>query len=993
MTETLRALARRHGWMALTVFLVSGLVLGGFAWRAEMQRIDAHRAEARLLAGDVAQALENRMERLMSATYLMAAFVRANGGEVTQFEQLATEMLPFYPGVTSLGLAPGGIVRYAIPLEPNRATIGFNQLADPVQSPEAFLARDTGRLTLAGPLNLVQGGLGAVGRLPVFLPHPQRQEPQFWGFAFVTIRFPDAFEGLGLESLTERGYRYELWRRHPDTGQRQVIAASEDVISGQPLKQGVGRSVKVPNGEWLLDVEPRAGWAQIGPLLIQGAFSMAFSAMLALLVWLLLARTTQKVALEHQVAQRTREIEEARQELQATLNAVPDVLFDLDADGMLHAVHTHHRTQTLYAPQHIQGRNIADFLPLDALQTIRASMADAARDGRSSGRQYPIDTPQGRQWFELSMAAKAAPAADGTSATPARFIALARNITARKQAELQYHLAAQFFAGSSEGFVITDAEQRIIQINPAFTAITGYPEEAVIGQKPSILSSGRHDRTFYEAMWRSIRQTGHWEGEIWNRRRNGEEYPEWLSISRIQDGSGQTTHYVAIFSDISRRLEQEARIRDLAYYDNLTGLANRTLLRDRVQHDLSMARRHDQPLSLLFIDLDHFKHVNDSLGHQVGDQLLVEVARRIRSLVREQDTVARLGGDEFVAVLPETGAEGAAHAATVLLKTLGQPYDLGTQELTVTPSIGIALYPNDGSDFETLYRCADTAMYRAKQEGRNRHAFFTQEMQALAMRRLQLENALRRAIERGEMCLHYQPQISLCNGSLIGVEALLRWNHPTLGAISPAEFIPVAEHTGQIVTIGEWVLRQACVQLQQWRQAGLPSMVVAVNLSAAQFRQPDLVQRVAQALADSGLPAEWLELELTESTAMHDPQAAIATVDALRALGVHLSLDDFGTGYSSLNHLKRFQIGKLKIDQSFVRGLPDDAEDAGIVETIIQMARSLGLKTVAEGVETEAQRAFLQQRGCDQMQGYLLARPLPAKDFESWWRARFSPEG
>ncbi len=406
-----------------------------------------------------------------------------------------------------------------------------------------------------------------------------------------------------------------------------------------------------------------------------------------------------------------------------------------------------------------------------------------------------------------------------------------------------------------------------------------------------------------------------------------------------------------------------------------------------------MARRYDKPLSLLFIDLDHFKHVNDSLGHQVGDQLLVEVARRIRSLVREQDTVARLGGDEFVAVLPETGAEGAAHAATVLLKTLGQPYDLGTQELTVTPSIGIALYPNDGSDFETLYRCADTAMYRAKQEGRNRHAFFTQEMQALAMRRLQLENALRRAIERGEMCLHYQPQISLCNGSLIGVEALLRWNHPTLGAISPAEFIPVAEHTGQIVTIGEWVLRQACVQLQQWRQAGLPSMVVAVNLSAAQFRQPDLVQRVAQALADSGLPAEWLELELTESTAMHDPQAAIATVDALRALGVHLSLDDFGTGYSSLNHLKRFQIGKLKIDQSFVRGLPDDAEDAGIVETIIQMARSLRLKTVAEGVETEAQRAFLQQRGCDQMQGYLLARPLPAKDFESWWRARFSPEG
>ncbi len=991
MTQDLRALARRHGWIALTVFLVSSVVLGGLTWLLEARRVEAHRATVTVLAGDNAQALESRMERLMSATYLLSAYVRANQGEVIQFEQLATEMLPFYPGVASLGLAPDGIIRYAVPLEPNRASIGFNQLADPVQSPEAFLARDTGRLTLAGPLELVQGGLGAVGRLPIFLPHPHRRGTEFWGFAFVTVRFPEAFLGTGLDGLTELGYRYELWRRHPDTNVRQVIAASSDVRSGTTLLQPVERPVRVPNGEWTLQVEPRDGWLQPSTLLIQGLASLVFSAMLALLVRLFLARGMQKIALELKVEQRTREIEEARHELQATLSAVPDILFDLDADGTLHAVHSHEHTLRIYESQAILGRNIADFLPLEALQAIRDSMAEASREGRSSGRQYPIDGPHGRQWFELSIAAKAGPERHPGS-PHSRFIALARNITARKEAELKYRLAAQFFAGSNEGFVITDAEQRIIQVNPAFTAITGYSEEAVIGQTPHILSSGRHDQAFYDAMWREIDLKGHWEGEVRNRRRNGEEYPEWLSISRLQDTDGRITHYVAIFSDISRRLEQEARIRDLAYYDGLTGLANRSLLRERVEHDLSMARRHDTPLSLLFIDLDHFKHVNDSLGHQVGDQLLVEVARRIRGLVREQDSVARLGGDEFVAVLPETGADGAAHAAMVILKALSQPYDIGPQELTVTPSIGIALFPDDGADFETLYRCADTAMYRAKQEGRNRHAFFTREMQALAMRRLQLENALRRAIDRRELSLHYQPQISLQDGSLVGVEALLRWTHPELGSISPAEFIPVAEHTGQIVAIGEWVLRESCHQMQQWHQAGLPPLVVAVNLSAAQFRQPELVHHVAQALTISGLPAGLLELELTESTAMHDPEAAIATVDALRALGVHLSLDDFGTGYSSLNHLKRFRIGKLKIDQSFVRDLPDDAEDAGIVETIIQMARSLGLMTIAEGVETEAQRDFLQRRGCDQMQGYLLARPLPAKDFESWWRARLSPK-
>jgi diguanylate cyclase (GGDEF)-like protein/PAS domain S-box-containing protein len=982
--------ARLHRMTALLVFVVTLLALGSLSWQLEQRRSEAQRATILTVAGDQAQAIESRIQRLMSATYLLAAIVKVNGGEVPRFEEVVGQLLPFYPGVTTLSLSPGGVVRHAVPLEQNQGILGFNQLADPSQSPEAFRARDTGQLTLAGPMPLVQGGMGAVGRLPIFLPDPRAPSERFWGFANVTLRFPDALAATGLEGLAELGYDYELWRVRPEDGQHQTISASAGVLQGQPLVEPVDKTLRVPNAEWTLSLAPRHGWGPPLNLGILALLSVLFSAMLAYLVKLLLDQNTQQIQLEAEVAQRTRDIEATRQDLQATLSAVPDLLFDLDATGTVHGVHAQSHTDLLLPTADIVGRNVRQLLPPEVQEVIFGALDDAARHGRSMGQQYSLELPHGTQWFELSVTAKTAAAGPGDP--PQRFIALARNVSARKEAETQYALAAQFFSGSSEGFVITDAQQRIVQVNPAFTQITGYAESEILGQKPSALSSGRHGPAFYAGMWQDIEQHGHWQGEVWNRRHNGDEYPEWLSISRVQNSAGQTTHYIAIFSDISRRREQEARIRHLAYYDPLTGLANRTLLRDRVQHDLGMARRHQAPLSLLFIDLDHFKQVNDSLGHQVGDELLKQVALRLQAMLREQDTVARLGGDEFVAVLPETGATGATHMADLMLQRLSAPYPLQQQELTVTPSIGIALFPEDGGDFDTLYRCADTAMYRAKQEGRNKYAFFTTEMQARSIRRLQLENALRRAIERGELDLHYQPQATLQDGRLIGVEALLRWQHPEWGAVSPAEFIPIAEGSGQILAIGEWVLRQACGQMQRWRELGWGDLVVAVNLSAVQFRQPQLPALVQGILESSGLPAHCLELELTESTASHDPEAAIATMDELHQLGLRLSVDDFGTGYSSLNHLKRFSVHKLKIDQSFVRGVPADRDDASIVETIIQRARSLGLVTIAEGVETPEQREFLRQRGCDEMQGYLLGRPLPANGFEAWVRGRLSPK-
>ena len=456
---------------------------------------------------------------------------------------------------------------------------------------------------------------------------------------------------------------------------------------------------------------------------------------------------------------------------------------------------------------------------------------------------------------------------------------------------------------------------------------------------------------------------------------------------QVQDRTRELRETVDnLHREINDRKADQERIYWLAHYDALTGLPNRTLLAERAQEAIRVAQEGNTPLALIFLDLDHFKHVNDSLGHRVGDTLLVEIAKRLRAVVRDKDTVSRLGGDEFILLLPGANAHGAARVAGKLQEASRQHYQIDHHELTMAPSMGIALFPQDGTDFDTLTQSADVAMYRAKLDGRNTFKFFTPEMQAQSVRALQLENALRRALERNQFHLHYQPQMSLTNGSVRSVEALLRWQHPHLGAVSPAEFIPIAEDSGQILQIGEWVLRTALSQLKTWRTNGFPHLTMAVNLSAIQFRQPQLPELVSRMLAEFSLPPDSLELELTEGVAVDDPHAAVATMDQLHARGVRMSMDDFGTGYSSLSQLKRFQIFKLKIDQSFVRDLGDDGNDRAIVSAIIRMAQALGMRTTAEGVETEGQLAYLREQGCDEAQGYHFSMPLSAPELEAFMR-------
>ncbi len=573
----------------------------------------------------------------------------------------------------------------------------------------------------------------------------------------------------------------------------------------------------------------------------------------------------------------------------------------------------------------------------------------------------------------------------------------ARDISERRQAAERLRIAAIAF-DSQVGMFITDAAGHILQVNRAFTAITGYAAAECCGSTPAILSSGRHDRQFFSDMWQTISQTGAWQGEIWNQRKNGEIYPQMLSIGAVRDDAGQITHYVASLIDISASKSSEEQIRALAYFDPLTGLPNRRQLLEQLEHALRSCERHATQGALLLVNLDNFKAFNDTAGHNRGDQLLEQVAQRLRECVREGTSLARLAGDEFVVMLDDAGSrdiEAATQAEALgarILAALSRPYAIGEAEYRGSASVGIALFgrgANESVD-EPLKR-ADMAILQAKTAGPNSLRFFDPQMEARVHARVELEAGLRVALEQGQLALHYQPQVAAGHG-IIGVEALLRWQHPQRGNISPADFIPVAEETGLILPLGRWVLQTACAQLAAWaEQPGRESLSIAVNVSPNQFAQADFVDELLQILKDSGANPQRLKLELTESSLLADVEQIIARMDALKAHGVCFSLDDFGTGYSSLAYLKRLPLDQLKIDQGFVRDILIDPNDAAIARMTIALAGSLSIAVIAEGVEQEAQRAFLAEQGCLLYQGYLFGRPQPLAELEATLAAQSPP--
>ena len=633
--------------------------------------------------------------------------------------------------------------------------------------------------------------------------------------------------------------------------------------------------------------------------------------------------------------------------------------------------------RSLTGLENVTGKKVTEVIPgiKESNQELFEIYGRVALTGRPEKFETRIENLE--EWFTVSV----------YSLEKDYFVAVFESITVQKEAEDKLRLMAHVFEHIGEAIVITGPDNTILATNRSFTRLTGYSQDDALGQNPSILKSGNEPKEFYESMWETLLSENYWQGEIWDKRKDGSLYPKWLTITVVRNDQGEITHYIGSFSDISERKQAAQKIEYLTHQDHLTNLPNRFSLIDTLSQALVLAKQSSSHLAVIFINIDHFKNINDSLGHHIGDSLLFLVAGRLLESVRYADIVARIGGDEFVVVLPliKSGV-AVVHIVSKIQQALSQVFQLDGHNLHITSSSGISIFPHDGNTTEELIKNANLAMSYAKSNGRNSYQFFKQEMNTTAQKRLLVESGLRAAIEREEFLLHYQPQIDLASGRMIGVEALVRWQHPQRGLVPPDMFIPIAEETGLILPINDFVLKTACRQLNAWLSEGFPPIRMAVNLSARQFKQGNLPCLVAEIIEETGINPHLLELEITESTAMDNPEAAILHLRRLREMGVELAIDDFGTGYSSLSYLKLFPVNRLKIDRSFVKDLETDSDDAAIAAATIALAHKLGKEVVAEGVETEGQLRFLKDQQCDIIQGYFFSRPLPAAELAKFFR-------
>ncbi|AFJ03193.1 diguanylate cyclase/phosphodiesterase (GGDEF & EAL domains) with PAS/PAC sensor(s) [Methylophaga frappieri] len=865
----------------------------------------------------------------------------------------------------NIAAAPDMVIRYTYPLAGNRATLGLDYRKVPDQFAAAELARTTGRLVLAGPLELKQGGVGLITRIPVF--RTQNEKREFWGLISAVIDSNAFFAAAGLDN----NMPIELAIRGKDG-----LGANGEMVWGEPALFDDPRMLmrmELPEGYWQLVAQPLGGWQAAQQnvwqtrilifgiaiaifILLEAFFRLIFSASLANLKFRHLIENSPIPYLLVSSKKQVSFINPAFTESYG---------YRLDNFPQLMAWWQ----QTSLDPGYQKQLNLwlEGKLAVSELSKTTTEVTITCPDG--SERVALLSFSALQDAFENEL------------------LLVFYDITVRKTAEQQLRFAAQMFTQAHEGIVITETDGTIIDVNPAFTSITGYPREEVIGQNPSLLKSGRHDDGFYAAMWQALDKDGYWRGEVWNKRRDGELYAQLMTISALAGKDAQERHYVGLFSDITQTKQQQETLELMAHYDVLTKLPNRVLFAERFQQATEHSRKTQTWLGVCFLDLDNFKPVNDTYGHSVGDKLLVEVAKRLTDCVREGDTLSRFGGDEFAILFQDVESyEQCELFLQRIHETLAQPFKIGDLELSLSASSGIAMYPQDDDNLDTLLRYSDQAMYQAKLTGRNTYQLFNPHENQQTIEKHALLQALRVALQEDQLCLYFQPEINMRNGKVMGVEALIRWQHPEQGLLLPGQFLPVLADTELEIQVGNWVIQQAIRQIDAFQNVLKQPLFISVNIAASHLQSRDFVSNLQAALAAyPQVLSPSLQLEILETGALGDVRTISRVIrDCREQLGVQVALDDFGTGYSSLTHLRHLSANTIKIDQSFVRDLLDDPNDFNIVEGVIGLARAFDRQVVAEGVESEAIGQMLLLLNCDLAQGYAIAKPMPAADFIDW---------
>ncbi|GAB0056520.1 hypothetical protein SIID45300_00828 [Candidatus Magnetaquicoccaceae bacterium FCR-1] len=932
-----------------------------------------------------------------------------SAGKVALIESIRSEGFPEF------AIHPDGerpVYTPSIYLEPfsqrNLRAFGYDMYTDDVRRAAMDEAWSSGRAAMSGRVKLVQEDgreeqPGFLLYVPVYrrgvsIASSEERLGNLLGWAYAPFRAHDLMDGVlgryreGLDLHIFDGHAVDrahlLYDSDHHLSRGETERESPALFHFEERFEMFGRS-------WMITVRSRAAYEsmpreQDGRLILYSG--LLATVLFSLLVWQLVTGRSRSLALAEEMTRELRESEIERRRGEALVRAMVDTVVNaiivIDANKLVQ----------LFNPsaERIFGYSQAEMLGKSVNLLIHEPVPDAhdgfgdhqLADGENKvigmGREITCLRKDGSP-FQAELFVS-----DMNVGGFRMFVGVINDITERKRAEESLILARRVFENAGEAILITDPKGRITDVNPAYERITGYAQEEVLGKSPSVTKSGRHDGEFYRGMWNQLIADGKWEGEIWDRRKNGEIFPKWVSISAIRNAGGDLTHYMAIFMDITDQKAVENKLERLAFYDALTGLPNRMFFHERLARDIVLAKRQKNNLAVMFIDLDRFKWVNDTLGHEIGDELLKEISRRLKICVRESDTVARMGGDEFTIIL--TNLHSTDHVAAVAQKIIAsvrEPVHLCGQNVYVGASVGISMFPVDSSNMETLIKHADMAMYHAKEGGRNTFRFASTDQHAKAFDRIAMEDDLYKALDRQELVPFYQPKWDLQKQCLCGAEALIRWIKPDGKLINPGQFIPLAEETGLILPIGKRILETASTDTASWTHGkGSCPFKMAVNLSSREFQQADLLEQVRDILAKTGLSPERLEIEITESMVMGNVEKAIGIMNRLRELGISLAMDDFGTGYSSLGYLKRFPLNTLKIDQSFIRDLPACEGDGAIVEAILSMAKGLKMYVVAEGVETEAQMRYLEERGCESIQGYLIGRPMPEADF-----ARIFPTG